>query len=139
MQTCPFKWYEQDYIDTLLRIKEWFINNTTAIYFKEYFIDFKRPELDKDIPWNTLRQQYMKYESAVELWEEIVTMQEIRIIKWTIAGHIKSPAFGQFLLRTKHDYIETTKQQVEVTSKDIRFNFGNLEDTNEKNETETDI
>ena len=135
MATNPYKWQEEDYVKQITMMRDWFKVNLNAIYFKEYYLDDETIP-SRIIPWNSLRQMHQQHASAVELWSEIVSIQELRIMKWTITGRIKSPAFGQFLLKCQHKYTETVRQEIEVTSKDLKFKFGNDIEQPQTDETE---
>ena len=134
-KTCDTKWTEDKYISELTRIYDFFIANKKKVFFKDYYGD---PKTVKEIPFNSLRQYYKKHESSIILYDNIVALLQSRLVSYTLDGTFKASGFVQFLMKNWYsdDYKDKTEQKVEVTTKDIKFKFGNVEEEEEENEQE---
>lgn len=128
------KYTEEKLINFLDNMFQWFLNNPDKIFMEEYYMD---PETDKSIPYGSLKKTYGRHESCDEIRAAIKKVLEIRLARAALTGKFKEN-FTKFLLINNFGYKEKVEQDVILSSKEVKFDFGNpeLKQLEEGEETE---
>jgi len=128
------KYTEEVIINFLDGMFQWFLTNPDKIFMEEYYMD---PGTDKSIPYGSLKKTYGRHESCDEIRAAIKKVLEIRLAKAALSGVYKEN-FTKFLFINNFGYKEKVEQDVILSSKEVKFDFGNpeLKQLEEGDETE---
>lgn len=86
-------------------LKEWFVSNKGEYYVGKYF------EENNEISRGMVMKVVEESEEVSELWEEILSIQENRVVNGIISGEIKEKS-GMFILKNLHRWAD--KKEVDV-------------------------
>lgn len=113
----------------------WLQEHPESVFLEEYYLD---PETDKTVPFGSLRNLYNKWESCEEVRTAIKKILEIRLVKAALTGKYKEN-MTKFLLINNYDYKDKTEQDIVLSTKEIKFKFGNPELNEPKTEDGEEI
>jgi len=117
------KYDEQCIYNFLDTIFKYVLDNEDVIYLEEYYSD---PNTEKTIPWGSLKATYGRHSSCDEIREAIKKILEIRLVKSAL--HNKTNAnFTRFILQNNYGWKEKTEQDITLSTKEVKFAFGNPE------------
>lgn len=117
------KYDEQCIFKELCNILEYVIKNEGVTHFMQYYLD---PLTEKKIPYGSLKATYGRHPICDGVRSEIKAILEFRLE--ILALNNKTNAnFTRFVLQNNYGWKERTEQDITVSTKEIKFNFGNPE------------
>lgn len=116
------KYTDKDIGNYLIMILQWLLNNKEAVFIKEFYYD---PTVKYTIPWETVKTRFLKRPELKKIRNYMKDVLEIRLAKAALNGKYKEN-FTKFLMINNFGYkSEKVDQDVNVTNKDVKFEFGN--------------
>lgn len=128
-----YKWTEEALMTVYQSMYDWFDTHPEAVFIGEYF---HAKDIEQTISYNTLRYTKGRFPSCDDAMEYICSLLEIRLIKAGLSGKFKE-GLTKFVLANKHGWKEKTEQDIVVSTKEVKFEWGNPELI--ENEKEKDI
>ena len=117
------KYTEERLINFLDGMFQWITSHPTVCFMEEYYL---AEDTDKSIPFGSLKKTYGRHETCDEIREAIKKVLEIRLAKAALNGTHKEN-FTKFLLMNNFGYKEKTEQDITLSTKEVKFKFGNKE------------
>ena len=116
------KYTDKDVGNYLILMLQWLINNKDAVFIKEYYYDIN---VKYTIPWDTIKTRFLKRPKLQKIRNYMNDVLEMRLAKAALKGTYKEN-FTKFLMINNFGYkSEKVDQDINLTNKNIRFDFGN--------------
>lgn len=130
------KYDETTAVNFMIDVITWFEDHPTEISTVKYYLD---PKTNKAVSpakstWHYLRKRFATFNQLNELLQQLCAD---RIMKKSLTGEWKEN-MGKFLLVNNYGMKDRTETDVNLTTKLVKFNFGNEELKEKENEDEFD-